>query len=334
MLHELLLEVRVRPEQVLEWACFDDYFAFWSAHGFEGVPETSIHNNHFGATTFSLVENSLSMFAIETSPVAMSARGQPSSGFASLLLPIHMRYAYQTNVGELSHSGHDYAVYVRTEQIISGQAEGAFLNLPLDENRLASTLTAMLGGGEETAWALVSASRLLPMQLNGVDYLHVARQLWAVYQQLAGCGDMIASLGLDEAIYRMVAHLLMVTDQPRPAQERGWRHPRKRLKIKETCEWVMANLHEVITLTQLERISGLSARSLQIAFAEQLKTTPMGWVRQQRLAVAHQHLSTGRYTTMEQLAHDCGYATKSLFYRQYKSLYGCTPGETALNSRR
>ncbi|MCP9886744.1 helix-turn-helix transcriptional regulator [Cyanobium sp. ATX 6A2] len=50
--------------------------------------------------------------------------------------------------------------------------------------------------------------------------------------------------------------------------------------FEELLEWIRAHLHTPINLTQLERRSGYSRRSLQLVFRQRFGCGPIQWIRQ------------------------------------------------------
>ena len=73
-------------------------------------------------------------------------------------------------------------------------------------------------------------------------------------------------------------------------------------------DYIRANAHRGITLTDLEERSHYSARRLQALFREKFDCTPMQFVRRERLTTAMQKLQTADWNeTVTSIARDCGY---------------------------
>lgn len=331
-LDRLLPGILVTAEDVTEWTSFEDYMSIWQAHGFEWLPETPLPDHQFRAVSTCQELKSVSMTAIDCSPVAINFLDTRPLGTAFLLLPIEANCTYQTHAGEVNGGHPDWAIYGRMAEMKKGREEGTYLELTLAEDRLTNTLATLLGGQTERALALTRRSALLPIRQQGTDYLQLTRHLWRLLHELKATAGLAENLGLDDSVYRMVATMLL-HGQPVEAGERPLK-PSQLKRLSRVCDWIMAHLHQPIRLTHLEQVSGLSARALQLLFLSHYQTSPMGWVRQQRLALAQRHLHAAQYGSLEQLAHDCGFASKSLFFTQYKALYGCTPGETLRKMRK
>lgn len=89
--------------------------------------------------------------------------------------------------------------------------------------------------------------------------------------------------GLDDLFYRALVmamlpkHLLGESEKLRTACASAH-------QFNRVCEYITANLDQRITLTDLERIGGLSSSGLHQAFMRAYNMSPMAWVRMRRLA--------------------------------------------------
>jgi len=82
--------------------------------------------------------------------------------------------------------------------------------------------------------------------------------------------------------------------------------------------------NEDLSASYISETQGVSPRSLGRLFAAE-GTTPMGWLRDRRLAEAHAMLSEGRARSVTDAAYDCGFRDLSYFGRAFKKTYGKTP---------
>jgi transcriptional regulator GlxA family with amidase domain len=91
-------------------------------------------------------------------------------------------------------------------------------------------------------------------------------------------------------------------------------------------DWIEANCHRPLSLSDLEKQSHYSRRSLQYAFRQRFGCGPMQYIRRQRLALAKQRLLAPRPgTTVTSVAQECGYLSVANFRRYYQQRFGETP---------
>lgn len=83
------------------------------------------------------------------------------------------------------------------------------------------------------------------------------------------------------------------------------------------------------TVADLARLSGVSARSLQYAFAERFDLTPMQYLRQVRLDRAHDDLTQGVGTVAE-VASYWGFTNPGRFAQAYLARFGEFPAATLI----
>jgi len=79
------------------------------------------------------------------------------------------------------------------------------------------------------------------------------------------------------------------------------------------------------TSASLARLARVSVRSLQEGFRRHIGVPPMAYLRQLRLAHAHDDLRTGRAATVAQAAHHWGFAHLGRFAAVYRARYGALP---------
>jgi AraC-like DNA-binding protein len=91
-------------------------------------------------------------------------------------------------------------------------------------------------------------------------------------------------------------------------------------------EWLLGNLGEPISLTDMEQRSSYSRRSLQYAFKQRFGCGPMQWLRRQRLSKARTLLEfPGSCRDVSDVAQACGYISAAAFSRDYAARYGERP---------
>lgn len=105
--------------------------------------------------------------------------------------------------------------------------------------------------------------------------------------------------------------------------------------LARVLEWARGHLHEPLDLRALARIAGVPPRTLESHFTRFLGTTPLGWLRQARLAHARRTLvESGGDASVSQVALDSGFGQLGRFAAQYCRRFGELPSETLRRVRR
>lgn len=102
------------------------------------------------------------------------------------------------------------------------------------------------------------------------------------------------------------------------------------LGVRRAVAHIDDHLDQPITIVDIARAARLTPRGLQAAFRRELDTTPMGYLRDARLAAAHaelQRADPGR-TTVPEVATRWGFPDPAYFARIYRRTYGTAPRRT------
>ena len=146
----------------------------------------------------------------------------------------------------------------------------------------------------------------------------------------------LAHLAIDDLLYRILV-LVFCPELGLAAEARasGSKTAVRERRFEELLEWMRAHLGESISLTSLERRSGYSRRSLQLAFQQRFGCGPMQWIRRQRLeqarwALLHPEL----HDSVGSIASRCGFSKLSVFSRDFSSHFGLRPSDLLRDARR
>jgi len=226
---------------------------------------------------------------------------------------------FRFNVGE--HA----MFFPKGKRRVEGQVRSGLL-ISVTEDRLNKTASAMLCGNEFVDLDL-NTPRLLSLKIGKLDFTFIFKQICQLIDQVNGDELLLKNLGIDDSVYRRLVMML----RPELFLETT-------LKEKNTsstdaldmvCEYIQANLNGPIALTTLEELSGLSARTLQVAFLRKFACTPMEWIKEQRLTLANQLLLNATSTTkIGAVAAICGYSNFGDFSRYYAKRYKELPSQT------
>lgn len=218
------------------------------------------------------------------------------------------------------------------DRLIGSGGFRSHLMWSLDPAQLQNTAQAMLG--IESAIDLqLERVRLLPQSIAGVKVDTSFSALFPLLNLYANQPDVLKQMGLEDVLYRQTVMLL------RPDLFEGRSSlasspensaiSRKRIVIERLCTYIQDHLGDQLNLTQLERVSGLSARTLQTTFAEVLGCTPMAWIKEQRLLKTRQNLlAKNTETSIEAIALGAGFQSMPSFFVAYRKRFKETPGQT------
>lgn len=110
---------------------------------------------------------------------------------------------------------------------------------------------------------------------------------------------------------------------PGPAASR--RSPRAHL-VEEAKALVESLLDTGINVSGLAERLNVSRQALLAAFRQEAGVTPVDYIQTMRVGRAKQLLERTDLK-VSAVAHSCGYGHEKYFYRRFRELAGCTPGE-------
>ena len=104
---------------------------------------------------------------------------------------------------------------------------------------------------------------------------------------------------------------------------------------KVAVQFLKMNAREDITLDDIIKVSRLAKTSLYTEFNKCYGTTPMDYLRRERLRLAYNELASSNTDciTVTKVALDCGFTHFSRFANYYKQQFGELPSETLQRNR-
>ena len=100
--------------------------------------------------------------------------------------------------------------------------------------------------------------------------------------------------------------------------------------VRRVEEFIHQHASDPVTLDEMIAVSGVSARSLHTGFRRFRDTTPMNYLKNCRLVLAHRQLREGVESglTVTEVAMACGFTHLSKFARDYHDRFGERPSAT------
>lgn len=200
------------------------------------------------------------------------------------------------------------------------------VNIRLDPQRIIDTCAAMMG--IDSKHRIDFNTRTPSLQRDGIPFLMLFNSVFSQIDSVAGDTNILQKIAADDAIYRLALGLIhadtFLVDDTHKQKEMH-----VRIELEKVCEWARAHLTQPISLTEMERMSGLSARVLQYSFKKSLGLSPKEWLRKQRLHAARSVLlNPNDNITLTSLAYDFCFSSPSEFSQYYKQEFGELPSKT------
>ncbi len=207
-------------------------------------------------------------------------------------------------------------------QVSSDVLAGVVIRLP--RNAIAKVRQGMAGpAAPQDPPGLLESPMLLRYHHSqqAGPFLSLYRALALLNAATVANGNLSESLRLDDLLLRLVGLLLgPLPDEPPPSHS-GVGGP-----FEALIDWIGANCHRPLSLSDLEKQSHYSRRSLQYAFRQRFGCGPMQYIRRQRLELAKQRLLAPMSgTTVTSVAQECGYLSVANFRRDYQQRFGKPP---------
>jgi AraC-like DNA-binding protein len=101
-------------------------------------------------------------------------------------------------------------------------------------------------------------------------------------------------------------------------------------QIMRAVDFMRANMHQPLTLSEVAEATGISVRSLQYGFRRFRNVTPLAYLREIRLEAVLTELSSPlNMLSIKDVALKWGFTHMGHFAARYREAYGETPSETA-----
>lgn len=97
-------------------------------------------------------------------------------------------------------------------------------------------------------------------------------------------------------------------------------------RVRQAMDYMIEHLADPVTVTEVAAECGMSVRTLQAAFRREVDTTPLQWLRSQRLERAHTLLLSGAPgLSVTDVAYRCGFFHLGEFGAAFRARYGTKP---------
>jgi len=271
--------------------------------------------------------NGLKLVALSHSPYHLARVG---CQFPEIWVPLTGELVAYDGEAQHRHGG-GLAYFCNSDRRDVETSTVSVIGFRFDMQRLNAVHRSMVG--LRSARDVRPHTRTIELTANGVNLLPMIQNILRQVDALQGNSRVLGNLAIDDSIYRLLA-VILEPDILKDAADPTGRSENSIKRISGLCEFLRATLAEPISLSDMEKLSGLSARSLQYAFQRAYGMTPKEWVKTQRLHAAHAILTRSRdYVKLTALAYDFCFPSPSAFSQAYQKQFGELPSETLARQR-
>lgn len=202
------------------------------------------------------------------------------------------------------------------------------LCITFDLNRLNQVSLIMQGG--EGLPMTQTHLRSIKLHYGSINLRQLFIQLIQQIDAFAGNATLLQAAGFDDQVYRLLAMALQpevfLKDYLLPHTDSLAVQRQDILAAFE--RYVEEHLHTPLSLTEIELVLGVSARTLQYACLKHHACSPMVYIRNRKLDYAYQHLLQGRKETkLAELSAELYFSSQSQFSRYFRERFGFLPSE-------
>ena len=268
---------------------------------------------------------SVTLVASASTPVSVSVDDAPGT---TLLVPWH---GWNTSViGGREHrwQAGESAMFVPGTRREGRSGVRSLLAIGFDPVRVAATAASMSGAGDRAVRNLdLRTPRAIPLAASRSPAMAMLRQVLPLVDLAGGDEDALRLVGLEDTLFRFL--VLLLAPELLGSATAGPRCCRSTTALRRATDHIVAGLPGAIALADLERVSGLSARSLQLAFRREYGLSPRDWIRERRLLLARERIQRAAPgETVTGIALACGFARLGAFAAAYAARFGESPSAT------
>lgn len=271
------------------------------------------------------------LVASASTPLSVAA---DDSAVTTLLVPFHGWSTSVIDGREHRWEAGGSAMFLPGAARTGASGVRSVLAISLDPRRVTATAQAMLGPRSRGRVDLgLETARPIPLGGARAPALAILKQVLPLIDVNGGGEEHLRMLGLDDMIHRFVA--LMLAPEAIAWSSAPPRSGAAAIALRKATDHIVGHLETPISLADLEQVSGLAARTLQVAFRKAYSCSPREWIQRRRLLVARERLLAARpRDTVAAVAMACGFTRMSTFAAAYARRYGEPPSATLTRTRR
>lgn len=207
----------------------------------------------------------------------------------------------------------------------SENSNSSFVMFKLDKKRLEFTAKTMLGEDKKRVKFHFDAPQEINLQYYKTSFLDIFLGLLKIVEECHCDERLLETIHFDDFIYRNVVLML----RPDTFLSDHTKTPKHLVSaLKNILDFMEHYPDKMLSLTDLEHISGVSSRMLQYLFKKELNTTPSRFLRTQKLKKAKEILIYNHSSlSIATIAYELGFSNQSQFSKYFQVEFGFLPSE-------
>jgi AraC-like DNA-binding protein len=311
-----------------------DYFKKWLYSFTNSIVNLKCleKNNEFKVKSFELDINGLIITSIASTPQYGEFLADPSN--PTLLIPFSGEVERIINNEKIKQMGGKHASVTGFQNYIGTELTNtSWLMFSLDLVKLEKTAQSMLGEKISLSDLNLYDPYPISLQYYTVNFMNKFKHLCILiqtYLKYSNYKNILESLNIDDLIYRQIVMLLRADlfFEYKDLQNQSNNTISNKV-IKDILEFVDSHIYEKITLSDLEHISNMSSRNIQLIFKKELRMSPLTFIREHRLELVHKKLKNAdKKDTVTSIAIAYGFHNHSQFTKYYSNKFGVLPSQT------
>jgi AraC-like DNA-binding protein len=295
--------------------------------------EPALGSPEFRGKIAAVKVNEVTLVAAAVSPVSMLTRRNDD---VTLVVPTTPQAQVQIARRPARPVSPDEAMILPSGQIVTAHNPGSSIIVNVAVARLLETAQRMIGPERADLARLAPGEAIfLPLLLPGLNVKALIRHLCRIVDLMMTDPASLARLGVDEWFVRAVVAVVFADPLASAANEAATaaQQARSDRAVDLICDAVRVDPARPMQLRDMEELTGLGARSLQIAFRRRFGCSPTEWQRRERLNLAQERLLRAEGPlSIKALGFDMGFASPSAFIAHYRRQFGETPRATILRA--
>lgn len=258
-----------------------------------------------------------------------------NSPYGIVLLPFHGASVATRNRKSIAWGNGRTGIYLPPGTTSGNSELRVVAGIDVEPDKLNKMAYVMLGQEVQDRPLLdLETFRVLELVFGEINFLTTFQHYMALLDAMGADGERMERMGLADMILRstvmLLAPHLFFNLEKMPALPTT----ASQAVVAKLCDYIEANLTTRITLTELERLSGLSARNLQYSFRSLTGMSPMQWITERRLEAVRRDILNAKPGVSLSTIASLYFSNLGDFARYYRKRYGELPSETLFHAQR